>query len=97
MPNVHHLKALTFVRQNLFSGIENFSEFEARVASLPDEKSRGDAFEVFAEAYLATQRKHDTANVWPLTAVPTQTLQPLGLATKDYGVEVAPIFRPLAG
>ena len=95
MPNVHHLKALTFVRQNLFSGIENFSEFEARVASLPDEKSRGDAFEVFAEAYLATQRKHDTANVWPLTAVPTQTLQTLGLATKDYGVDG--VFESLLG
>jgi predicted helicase len=95
MPNAHHLKALTFVRQNLFSGIEKFSEFEARVASLPDEKSRGDAFEVFAEAYLATQRKHDTANVWPLTAVPTQTLQTLGLATKDYGVDG--VFESLLG
>ena len=72
-----------------------FAELEARVAALPNEQSRGDAFEVFAEAYLATQRKHDAANVWPLTAVPTQILQTLGLAAKDYGVDG--VFKTLLG
>ncbi len=87
MPKAQHPKAASFVRQNLFAGVMTFAELEARVAALPDEQARGDAFEVFAEAYLATQRKHDAANVWPLTAVPTQILQTLGLATKDYGVD----------
>lgn len=72
-----------------------FAEFETRVAALPDEQARGDAFEVFAEAYLATQRKHDAANVWPLTAVPIQILQTLGLATKDYGVDG--VFKTMLG
>jgi hypothetical protein len=62
MPNTQHPKAASFVRQNLYSGVTSFAEFESRVAALPDEQSRGDAFEVFAEAYLATQRKHDAAN-----------------------------------
>jgi superfamily II DNA or RNA helicase len=87
MSKAQHPKAASFVRQNLYSGVTSFAEFESRVAALPDEQSRGDAFEVFAEAYLATQRKHDAANVWPLTAVPTQILQTLGLAAKDYGVD----------
>lgn len=73
----------------------SFAELEKRVAALPDEQSRGDAFEVFAEAYLATQRKHDAVNVWPLTAVPSQILHTLGLATKDYGVDG--VFEALLG
>lgn len=95
MPKAQHLKAASFVRQNLFAGVTTFAEFEARVAALADEQARGDAFEVFAEAYLATQRKHDAANVWPLTSVPTQILQTLGLATKDYGVDG--VFKTLLG
>jgi hypothetical protein len=87
MLNAQHPKAASFVRQNLFAGVATFAEFETRVATLADEQARGDAFEVFAEAYLATQRKHDAANVWPLTSVPMQILQTLGLATKDYGVD----------
>jgi len=61
MPNAQHPKAATLVRQNVFAGFTSFAELESRVAALPDEQSRGDAFEVFAEAYLATQRKHDAA------------------------------------
>lgn len=95
MPRAHHPKAASFVRQDLFAGVTTFAGFEARIATLPDEKSRGDAFEVFAEAYLATQRKHDAANVWPLSSVPTQILQTLGLAAKDYGVDG--VFRTLLG
>ena len=87
MAQAQHPKAASFVRQSLFVGVATFAELETRIASLPDEQSRGDAFEVFAEAYLATQRKHDAASVWPLNAVPTQILQSLGLATKDYGVD----------
>lgn len=95
MPAPLHSKAASFVRQNLFVGVATFAELETRVAALPDEQSRGDAFEVFAEAYLATQRKHDAENVWPLNGVPTQILQTLGLATKDYGVDG--VFKTLLG
>jgi superfamily II DNA or RNA helicase len=95
MPNAQHPKAAQFVRQDLFAGATTFTELEARIAALADEQSRGDAFEVFAEAYLATQRKHDAANVWPLTSVPTQILQNLGLAAKDYGVDG--VFKTLLG
>ncbi|MHB1350894.1 MAG: DEAD/DEAH box helicase [Desulfobulbaceae bacterium] len=90
-----HPKATAFVRQNLFVGLTAFAELEKRIATLPDERSRGDAFEVFAEAYLATQRKHDAAQVWPLNATPTTVLQQLGLGYKDYGVDG--VFRTLLG
>ena len=87
MPQAQHPKAVSFVRRNLFANVATFFELERRIAELPDEQSRGDAFEVFAEAYLATQRKHDATNVWPLGAVPNQLLQKLGLAAKDYGID----------
>jgi len=95
MPKAQHSKAASFVRQNLFAGVTSFAELETRIAALPDERLRGDAFEVFAEAFLATQRKHDAAQVWPLASVPTQTLQTLGLATQDYGVDG--VFQTLLG
>src|SRR5262245_49347776 len=95
MPKAHHPKAASFVGQNLFAGVTSFVELETRIATLPDERSRGGAFEVFAEAYLATQRQRDVAKVWPLTSVPTNILQTLGLAAQDYGVDG--IFETLLG
>jgi superfamily II DNA or RNA helicase len=95
VPKAQHPKAASFARQNLFAGLASFAELESRIAALPYEQSRGAAFEVFAEAFLATQRKHDAATVWPLASVPTQTLQTLGLATQDYGVDG--VFQTLLG
>ena len=95
MPRAQHPKAASFARQNLFAGVTSFTELEARIAALPDEQSRGGAFEVFAEAYLATQRKHDAAKVWPLASVPTTVLQTLGLGQQDYGVDG--VFQTLLG
>ncbi len=68
MAAARHSKAGEFVRRGLFAGVRDFAELERRIAALPDEQSRGAAFEVFAEAHLATQRGHDAATVWPLTA-----------------------------
>jgi hypothetical protein len=74
MANARDSKAGRFVQQRLFSGLSAFIELEQSIAGLPDEKSRGDAFEVFAEAYLATQRKHDAETVWPFASVPAEIL-----------------------
>ncbi len=90
-----HPRASLFVRQNLFACLTTFAELEQRIAGLPDKKSRGDAFEVFAEAYLATQRKHDAAQVWPLSAVPAEVLKNLSLDANDYGVDG--VFQTLLG
>ena len=87
MPKAKHSKAAAYVRSQLFVGLTTFAELEQRIAALPEEKSRGDAFEVFAEAYLATQRKHDAAQVWPHGSVPLDTLKHLGLTESDQGVD----------
>lgn len=86
MANARHSKAGRFVQQRLFAGLSAFTELEQRISNLP-EIDRGDAFEVFAEAYLATQRKHDAETVWPLSAAPLDTLQIVGLKSDDFGVD----------
>jgi predicted helicase len=87
MATARHPKATFFVQRHLFSGLSSFAELEQRIAALPDEKPRDDAFEVFAEAYLATQRKHDAAHVWPLATAPTDVLHKIALPLDDYGVD----------
>ena len=87
MATARHPKATFFVQRQLFSGLTSFAELEQKIAALPDEQSRGAAFEVFAEAYLATQRKHDAETVWPLASVPSEVLRDLQLAMQDYGVD----------
>jgi superfamily II DNA or RNA helicase len=87
MPNSKHSKAPFFAAKGLFSGLSVFTELEERIADLPEEKMRGDAFEVFAEAYLATQRKHDADIVWPLPTTPADILREVNLSAQDYGVD----------
>jgi len=50
-----HKKTSVFIRKGLFDQISGFRELESRISLLPTEKERGDAFEIFAEAYLNTQ------------------------------------------
>jgi len=87
MATARHPKATFYVQRQLFSGLTSFAELEQKIAALPDEQSRGAAFEVFAEAYLATQRKHDAAQVWPHGSVPLDILKNLGLTQQDQGVD----------
>jgi len=82
-----HPKAKEFAKSGLFAGVKSFAELEKRIAMIPENKGKGDAFEVFAEAYLATQRRHEVAKAWPLDAVPLDLLKKLKLPLKDYGVD----------
>lgn len=90
-----HPKAAAFAGLRLFDNLISFADLESRIVALPDKQSRGDAFEVFAEAYLATQRRHESEQVWPLNAVPSVVLQQLDLGSKDYGIDG--IFRTHLG
>jgi superfamily II DNA or RNA helicase len=90
-----HRKARELFKAGLYSGLSSFEELERRIVAFDDDKIKGDSFEVFAEAYLATQRKHDAAKVWPLSAVPLEVLQRLGLSEQDYGVDG--VFQTLLG
>src|SRR5712691_9189845 len=82
-----HLLAAKFQRSGLFSEVRSFSELEQRIEALPDEKQRGDAFEVFAEAYLATQRIGIAKQVWPDKLIPPSLRKRLRLSARDVGAD----------
>ena len=87
MPNAKHPRARDIVNLGLFAGLSSFREFEERVKGLAENKDRGDAFEVFAEAYLNVHRRHDVEQVWPMNVLPNELIQRFGLQQKDYGVD----------
>lgn len=72
----------------LFDGLTSFDALEARISALPGNKERGDAFEIFAEAYFATQKIAQAQEVWPFEAVPLEQRKTLLLDTgRDMGVD----------
>jgi superfamily II DNA or RNA helicase len=71
----------------LFDDLNNFGELETRIAALPTEGLRGAAFEVFAEAWLATQRLPQARTIWPADSVPSEIQRQLHLPLKDMGVD----------
>lgn len=81
-PQCNYVRSL-----GLFKNLGSFAELESRIASLPTEKNRGDAFEVFAEAYLSIKRRHDFIEVWPLVSAPPDILRSLSISPRDYGVD----------
>ena len=90
-----HPRTRCFVACGLFDQLERFADLEARIAALPEELDRGDAFEVFAEAYLATQKIVGAEEVWPADQVPIAVLQSCALPLKDMGADG--VYRSLSG
>jgi hypothetical protein len=82
-----HRHTRRFVVSGLFDGIRSFGELERRIAQLPKEQDRGDAFEVFAEAYLATQKIIGAEQVWPDKEIPIAVLDACRLPLKDMGAD----------
>ena len=83
-----HSQSTKFTAINIFNGLKSFNELEARISALPLEKERGDAFEVFAEAYLATQPICQTKEVWPQNSAPSTLLKSLALpVSRDMGTD----------
>src|SRR4029077_6357130 len=55
----------------------------------------GDAFEVFAEAYLTTQKIVEAEAVWPDDQVPISVLRECRLPLKDMGADG--VYKTLSG
>jgi superfamily II DNA or RNA helicase len=90
-----HRRTGHFVARNLFDRLEGFADLEARIAALPTERDRGDAFEVFAEAYLASQKLVGAEEVWPDDQVPIAVLNAHALPAKDMGADG--VYKTWAG
>ncbi len=68
-----HRSAKSLSRNEFFSRLRSFQEFEERILRIPAEnkKERGDAFEVFVEAFLYTEPTYSAKEVWPVTSIPS--------------------------
>ena len=87
MTSPTHPKAPLYLRGGIFDGLKSFGELEARISALAIMQERGDAFEVFAEAYLATVAVEKAKQVWPGASVPPSVRQRLALTIGDNGVD----------
>jgi len=90
-----HRRTGYFVARRLFERLEGFADLEARIAALPTQQDRGDAFEVFAEAYLATQKLVGAEEVWPADQAPVPVLQACSLPIQDLGADG--VYKTWAG
>jgi predicted helicase len=87
MSSSTHPKAPSYLQRGIFDGLKNFRELEARISALPTPQERGEAFEVFAEAYLATVAVEKARQVWPGARVPPSVRKRLALTIGDNGVD----------
>ena len=87
MTSPTHPKAPPYLLRGIFDGLKNFRELEARVSALATVQERSDAFEVFAEAYLATVAVEKAKQVWPGASVPPSVRKRLALTIGDNGVD----------
>jgi len=83
-----HPRSRFFLDSGIYDDLSYFADLEERIACLAISKDKGDAFEVFAEAYLATQNITQGKHVWPFAALPLSIAQDLQLDTgRDMGVD----------
>ena len=86
MERPKHRRARTYLQ--VFDGLTSFRELEKRISDLPTEQERGDAFEVFTEAYFTTQHLAQAKTVWPFHAIPLPIKERLSLGTgREMGVD----------
>src|SRR5947199_3564015 len=82
-----HPKTRSYFQRGFFDGLTSFRELEGRISGLATKGERGDAFEVFAEAYLATVAVEKAKHVWPGASVPHSLRKRLALTIGDKGVD----------
>ena len=71
--------------KHVVKGAHTFREVEARIEQIEEEKSKGDAFEVFSEAYVATQLQTEYQEFWPWGTVPLPVRRAVYMGNPDKG------------
>ena len=89
MPSSHSAAAFLVHQERLFNNLSSFRELEQRIQALHDQNTKavGDAFEIFIEAYLATQVTFQAEKVWMVGQVPPQVRQQLNLPADAKGID----------
>ena len=88
MPSSHP-RAAAFIAAGLYRNLSSFRELEARIAALPEEIARGDAFEIFVEGYLRTMPVFQCTDLWLVGQVPLDVRRALNLPADAKGILAA--------
>ena len=89
-----HQQARKLIKRGIFDNVVSFRDLENRIAQQPTTKDVGDAFEIFVEAYLATQRIMQAEKVWPVGQIPFEIRSQMNLPANTTGVDG--VFRTLS-
>jgi predicted helicase len=82
-----HPKASYWIRRGIFDALRSFEEFEARVNEIPEEKDRGDVFEIFVEGYLAIQTIAQSVKHWVVGNIPLSLRERYKLPSDATGID----------
>ncbi len=84
-----HGQASLLISQGVFASVKTFREFEQRVSNLfqTNTKAQGDAFEIFVEAYLATQQILQCQETWLVGDIPVHVREKLNLPNDSKGID----------
>ena len=85
--NALHSKASFWLKAGIFEDIRSFEEFERRVNRIPDEKDRGDIFEIFIEGYLETQPIAQCVQHWVVGCIPLALREKYLLPSDPTGID----------
>jgi predicted helicase len=92
-----HSEAPILISQGVFDSVKTFREFEQRVTDLFDTntKAQGDAFEIFVEAYLATQPILQCQETWLVGDIPVEIREALNLPNDSKGIDG--VYKSVSG
>jgi superfamily II DNA or RNA helicase len=90
-----HPRAGALIAAGLYRNLSSFRELEARIAALPEEIVRGDAFEIFIEGYLRTMPVFQCADLWLVGQVPLDIRRAFNLPADAKGIDG--VFRTKDG
>ena len=84
-----HAQAPVLISQGVFDSIKTFRDFEQKVSALfeTNTKAQGDAFEIFVEAYLATQPILQCQETWLVGDIPVEIREELNLPNDSKGID----------
>ena len=82
-----HNRAASWIGKGVFDGLGSFTEFECRVNDIPEEKDRGDIFEIFIEGYLATQAITQHTKHWVVGSIPVAMRERFNLPNDGTGID----------
>jgi predicted helicase len=87
MTRALNTKASYWIRRGIFDDLSSFEAFESRVNVIPEEKDRGDAFEIFIEGYLATQAITQRVRHWVVGGIPLELRERYKLPNDGTGID----------